>query len=571
MNPKTLPTLGLSFFCSFLTTLNAANPEAIEIAPPDSKNPPAYSIDDLPKGKEADGIIGDFVLRNDKVEAVISHNGHLRRANMSTFYGATGTTPGCLYDLTLRGSNNDQIVIFTPSGQQGSVSHVRIVKDGSDGEAVVETTVTAALNRGLFKKHEYILREGWQGVLMVTTFRNESKKEASGSVADRWTKFSKTGSFKGITWADSVDPADKAGYAYDWVDWEGCVKPPRQLKLAPGETLRIARFLAVGTSPAEAVGQVAAFKGDKRSLQLSTTDGSSPVSSATITLQHEKDQVPAYTDANGKTSFPFPKLAVTASAHELGRSSGSAQIEEDQSGPVKLALGKASGIAFKVTYPSGERIPCKVQFHGIKGTKSPYLGPGNRAHGCNDQYHSENGSFRVQLDPGHYRIVVTRGIEFNHIEREIEVKEGKFIDFKGHLKRVIQTPGWVSTDYHNHSTPSGDNTCGTDDRITNLAAEHIEYAPTTEHNRIYDWLPHIQKLGLTQEMNTVVGMELTGTMAHMNSFPLKSVPYTQDWGAPVFELDPRVNALNLKRHQGGHPDRWIHINHPDMAMSGWLM
>ena len=48
------------------------------------------------------GIIGDFVLRNDKIEAVISGNLPLRRANMSTFYGAlkASLTPGCLYDLT---------------------------------------------------------------------------------------------------------------------------------------------------------------------------------------------------------------------------------------------------------------------------------------------------------------------------------------------------------------------------------------------------------------------------------------------------------------------------------------
>ncbi|MCB1226799.1 MAG: hypothetical protein KDK99_13370, partial [Verrucomicrobiales bacterium] len=54
---------------------------------------------ELPGGKEADGIRGDFVLRSDRVEAVISQNAPNRRANMSTFYGEDGVTPGCLYDL----------------------------------------------------------------------------------------------------------------------------------------------------------------------------------------------------------------------------------------------------------------------------------------------------------------------------------------------------------------------------------------------------------------------------------------------------------------------------------------
>ena len=40
---------------------------------------------ELPGGKEADGIRGDFVLRSDKVEAVISANLPNSKANMRTF------------------------------------------------------------------------------------------------------------------------------------------------------------------------------------------------------------------------------------------------------------------------------------------------------------------------------------------------------------------------------------------------------------------------------------------------------------------------------------------------------
>ncbi|NDA68692.1 MAG: hypothetical protein EBY09_19010, partial [Verrucomicrobia bacterium] len=113
-------TLNLAFALALF-----AAPEAFEIGP-DNK-------DQLPRGKEADGIIGDFVLRNDKIEAVISANLPLRRANMSTFYGTNGISPGCLYDLTLRGAHNDQLTCFLPSGQQGPVSWVRVAKDGKDG------------------------------------------------------------------------------------------------------------------------------------------------------------------------------------------------------------------------------------------------------------------------------------------------------------------------------------------------------------------------------------------------------------------------------------------------------
>jgi hypothetical protein len=105
-----LPPLLLAILAASVS-MAAAMPEAFEVGP-DQK-------DALPRGKEADGIIGDFVLRNDRIEAVISGNLPLRRANMSTFYGDGGTTPGCLFDLTLRGRNNDQLTCFSPAQQQG--------------------------------------------------------------------------------------------------------------------------------------------------------------------------------------------------------------------------------------------------------------------------------------------------------------------------------------------------------------------------------------------------------------------------------------------------------------------
>ena len=137
--------------------------------------------------------------------------------------------------------------------------------------------------------------------------------------------------------------------------------------------------------------------------------------------------------------------------------------------------------------------------------------------------------------------------------------------FSTKLKRTVNTKGWVSTDFHNHSTPSGDNVCGTNDRIINLAAEHIEFAPTTEHNRVYDWQPHIDELKLTKEISTVPGIELTGSGAHLNAFPITPSPYLQDNGSPKWVKDPRINAINLRDHHGHKKNRWIHINHPDMV------
>ncbi|HSH94352.1 MAG TPA: carboxypeptidase regulatory-like domain-containing protein, partial [Roseimicrobium sp.] len=539
-----------------------AAPEAFEVGP-DTK-------DQLPRGKEADGIIGDFLLRNDKVEAVISCNALYRRANMSTFYGETGITPGCLYDLTLKGENNDQITIFAPSGQQGIVSYVRVLKNGSDGEASIETVVTAANNNGLYKRHEYRLRDGWQGVWIVTTVRNESKEPRKGTVEDRWTNFSSTGKAGDVTWSDAVDPSDKAGYAYAWLEKDGLKAPPKELDLKPGQEVTFARFIAVGHSPAEAVGVVSSVRGPTGFVTGTVKNSAgAAVVSAKVEVPISGKPVPAYPDAQGRFRIALPAGTYELEAGDIGRESvkQSVTVTDGKETAVGAVLPAQAAVSFDIRGDDGKGIPCKVQFNGVDGTKSPVLGPANRAHGCVDQFHSEKGTFRVALPPGTYEVVVTHGIEFSHLKKKIQLVVGQSQNIQATLKRLVDTRGWISADFHNHSTPSGDNTCGTDDRIINLAAEHIEFAPTTEHNRLYDWRPNIDRLGLASEIQTVSGLELTGGAAHFNSFPFTPEPFTQNNGAPLWNKDPRITAITLQDHQKPEPDRWVQINHPEMVVN----
>jgi hypothetical protein len=562
---NTLKSALLRFACVVVLTASAlASPEAFEVGPEQK--------DQLPRGKEADGIIGDFILRNDKIIAVISGNLPLRRANMSTFYVDGGITPGCLYDLTLRGADNDQITVFCPAGQRGSVSWVRILKDGKDGEASIETVTTAANNNGVYRRHDYRLRDGWQGVQIVTTLRNEGKTAQKVATDDRWTTFNRTGNPRGITWGDAVDPSDKAGYAYGLLEGGEGIKPGKPVELKPGQTVTFTRLLAVGRSPAEALGQVAALRGATGTVSGRVQDRiGQPISLVELLIRAADAPTNtfcvAYPDGQGRFSFPLPEGNFDIEATDRSRAAvkKSVAVKANETASIEFAMDLAATVAFDIRDETGKSLPCKAQFRGIEGTPSPNLGPQNRAHGCVDQYHSETGQFRVALPPGNYSIIVTRGIEYSHLSNTVSLKPEQTVEVTGTLKRLVDTTGWVSGDYHNHSTPSGDNTCGTDDRIINLAAEHIEFAPATEHNRLYDWRPHIEKLGLADEIQTTPGIELTGSGPHLNSFPFKPEPFTQDHGAPVWHPDPRISAITLRDWQGAEPDRWIQINHPDMA------
>ncbi len=522
-----------------------ARPEAFEVT--------ASRLGELPQGKEADGIVGDFVLRNDVVVATISGNLVNRRANMSTFYGADGITPGCLYDLTFKDAMNDQLTIFCPCSQKGAVSWVRIVKDGSDGEAVIETVVTAAVGGGVSRRHTYTLRDGEALVHIRTELKNEGDQKVTVTTADKWTNFTKIGQAGKIRWADAIDPADHAGYAAQDM--------PNESTLAPGKEKVLTRELAVGHSPAEAYGRILPG-GKPTTFTLTAADGT-PVDHAVVQLAFGTDEeVPAYPDAQGRitTALVAP---VQATVQDAGRDAVRFTLNPGES-PTLPPLPAQSAVTFDIKDEQGRSTPCKAQFLALDGTPTPVLGPMQRAHGCLDQWHSETGSFRVPLPRGKYRVVVTRGIEFSHLEQEIDLAEGKTASISGILKRQVDTIGYISADFHNHSTPSGDNTCGTLDRLINLAAEHIEFAPTTEHNRLFDWAPFIEKLGLSPWLSTVSGLECTGGGQHLNSFPFTPEPGKQDNGAPVWVNDPRITAITLRDWQKPDPDRYIQVNHPDM-------
>ncbi len=81
----------------------------------------------VPGGKEVDAIYGDLVMRNDKVVAVIGSALPNRQLNLRT-----RQAQGCVLDLALLSSNNDQLTTYHPhafAGAGPAADRVEVVKD----------------------------------------------------------------------------------------------------------------------------------------------------------------------------------------------------------------------------------------------------------------------------------------------------------------------------------------------------------------------------------------------------------------------------------------------------------
>lgn len=550
--------------------------EVFQIAP--------ESIAEMPSGKEADGLPGDFVLRNAKIHALVSGSQPFRRANMTTDYGAV--LQGCLYDLDLRGGGNDQLTALRPGGESGYMSSVSIVEDGT--VAVLEAVRTAETGAGLHTRHEYRLESGWEYLEVSSTYSNQSQGPMLISPAPVWKGLESEQVVNGIMVGDSVDPFDKRGYAVASVAEKSL---PADATLESGASQTFGIRVSVGRSPLAAYGVLAASQGPSGVVEGTVKDPSGqPAVHGALRVSLGGQWLPAYPDNDGHFSFRLPSGTYEASFEDIGRPDvdRTIRVRAGEVTRLDLEVPAASAVSVSIRDSNGDLSPGKVQFIGVDGTETPNFGTDYRAHGGNHQYQTHDGRVLQQVPPGDYLLRVTRGPEHDLAERKIRVPAGEVVAVEVALERTVDTRGWISTDYHAHSTPSGDNYCNTRDRIINFSAEHLEFAPTTEHQRLFDWSAQIEALGLADHLKTVPGIELTGSGQHFNSFPIEPDPLAQNGGAPLWHYDPRINAITLRHwstptlsggsridpganarnritHFGGGPDRWVQANHPNVG------
>ncbi len=541
----------------------------------------------VPGGKEVDAIYGDYVLKNDKVVAVIADAVPGRNAHLSL-----KAVQGAVIDFALLETNNDQLTAFLPHGDRNSgvpqAARIEIVKAG--GPEVVLRAVRPATEKDPVEAvTEYSLRDGQAFLAVTTRYRNTGPAAVKVRLSDKIRcdqTFSQAPAGEtGLAWfydrwflaayGVARDPGmiltdGKFGGMFGansgtWLDYPELCQEGKLAVLEPGREATIVRRLHA----ARHRGDLEAASGPGRTVSVSVTDEDGrPLPGAELAWKEDgKEDFAAWTGAGGTALLGAPGGAATLSVSQTGRLPKSAKVGGP--GPLSVRMGKRSYASFAVTDGEGRTIPCKVQFLGVETTPNPDFGPRQRADGCGNLWHSPSGRFTMPVPPGKYAVLISRGPEYDAAWRSVLVREGETAEISARLPRVVDTRGWISTDYHNHSTESGDNTTVTEGRLVCLAAEGVEFAAATEHNRIVTYRDRLKALGLEKLLATSDGIELTGNplpLNHHNAFPLLVRPRTQDGGGPITGPDPLTQIRRLFDHDGG-AEKLVQQNHPDV---GWL-
>ena len=228
--------------------------------------------------------------------------------------------------------------------------------------------------------------------------------------------------------------------------------------------------------------------------------------------------------------------------------------------PWELVLDVSPGGELHVRVTDGDTdapLTSRIVVHGVEGTLDPSFGPDYRASGAGPIMDSQRGDVTTPLPVGRYRVLATRGLEYNVDAETIDIQSGKRKSVELSLRRVIATPNMVACDLHVHARPSFDTPVSIEDRVLSLVSAGIEFAVPTEHNIVGDYAPALAVLGMERSLSFVPGVEVTTynpRFGHFGIFPYPlgaPPPYKGTTAAAVFAAS-----------KGNDPSRVLVVHHP---------
>ena len=375
----------------------------------------------IPQGKEVDGIYGDFALANDQLVSVVANPRRGRNANMTV-----REVGGCLIDLTRRDRQSDQLSAFYPDAQLRDLKFAGIDVEAPrmyeaaeldrvfvQARRVTLRLVAAPREKAPDVEVSYTLEDGWPYVLVTSTFSNRGNTAIDVDLLDSiradhsfesspevpadlfWAYDKHFGQAYGVV-ADGHDilGANARMLLLRYRDRNGKVA----VRLAPGDTYRLTRRIIPGANLFDVrrvADDLAGTGGHSLQLVVKDTAGR-PVPEADVVLASDgKPHAWGRTDDERTLLLTAGNAPDTLTVSAIGRGSKEISLapEIPEVSVGRIARGRGDRGPDHATI-RGRTIPCKVQFIGRDGTKSPDFGPDSGEHAIKNVYYSHDGRFR---------------------------------------------------------------------------------------------------------------------------------------------------------------------------------
>jgi len=238
-----------------------------------------------------------------------------------------------------------------------------------------------------------------------------------------------------------------------------------------------------------------------------------------------------------------------------------------------FALPAAGTLEVTVADASGSPVPARVTVVGFDPSPEPTVagaalpGFGGATLGIfndvNDdqpfgvvafQHTGADGVASLRVEPGSYHVTVSRGTEYSAWSAgPVVISGGSTTNLAAQIARVVDTPDFISSDFHVHGITSADSQVAKGTRAVEFAGEGVENLIATDHHVHTDYAPAMAAAGLSSWVTSTVGEEITTfDYGHFNGYPFlvdPSVPSggSTDWAvaAPPGEDFPSFGAYNL--------------------------
>lgn len=334
------------------------------------------------------------------------------------------------------------------------------------------------------------------------------------------------------------------------------------------ETERAATVLvAVAPSATAANGLVGRLRGEAlRKVVGRVIDGAAPLQVFAMGPD-ARPVVHLYPEPDGRFEVEAPHeiLGFYATAAEMPASPIVTRWPDDPA-PVDLAVLPGGELRVRVLdRDTRQPLTARIVVHGVPPTADPNFGPDYRASGAGPLIDALHGAAVVTLPTGRYRILATKGLEYDADERTLDVPPGSSQALDLALRHVVDSTGLVSCDFHVHARPSFDTPVLPEDRVLSLVAAGVDFAVPSEHNVVGHYGAALEAQGLTGELAWVPGVEITTSeprRGHFNVYPYddpKPPPYRKTSLKEIFA-----------KARGGDPRRILQVNHPRMGTLGYF-
>lgn len=482
--------------------------------------------DELLRGPAALGVPGDFVLRNERLVAVV-------RAPENP--GPLSGRGGGIVDLSPAGGLDafgELAPVFDADARLFPVvREVAVAQDGRQGgPAILRMSGVDARDEDLRVEVDYVLAPDADFIRITTTVTHRGRAHYRDHVFGH-----------GIAWGalrpfvpDLGEPSPGARSRTTWIGGDGeqsaaaltsegglieavhgrdfSQTVERQGYVAPNTTITHTVSLYVGGNGgiAGVAGGLAADRGTVTGRVeglVTERRKQKPVSGAWIVFKSTRTQATvtrARAGRDGRFSAQVEPGHYTLTAWAQGRAlspPSRVDVGADALAQAHLVLEPPGRVKYTLRDPLGAVLPGRLSFTGLAGTTTPWLGPpGGSPYAGNQVFALADGTTRVP--PGRYRVVVSAGPAFEFAALDVDVRAGETSPVALTLRRAIDPGPYIAVDPLTRTLQGPGSGVSPDARLAACRVEGV------------DWLVAADALGGPQWSRTttrpVPGMLATG-------------------------------------------------------------